>query len=306
MINAGQSPAAGRLSGRGAGGTLGGMTSEAKAVLWVGRVASPGGPRWVRTFTTGAAPGPGSALEGIADPFADEEGEPYARVLAGPGEAIGAVGAARLLAPVRPSKVICVGRNFRAHAAELGNEVPTEPLLFFKPPSCIVASGEPVALPRGYARIDMESELVAVIGRKASKIAAEHAWSHIAGYTLGNDISNRDLQKSDKQWTRAKGFDGFGPVGPWIRMTAPGEPLPAATLRIRGGVDGVRKQDATLADMVFDLPYLLAYISACMTLLPGDLIFTGTPEGVSALTPGCSTYVELDGWDLGRLENPII
>jgi len=279
---------------------------EARAVLWVGRVATPGGPRWVRTFTSGAAPGPDSALEGIEDPFADEEGEPHARALTLPGEPLGTVGSARLLAPVRPSKVIGVGRNFRAHAAELGNEVPTEPLLFFKPPSCIVASGEPVTLPRGYARIDMESELVVVIGRKACKIAAHEAWLHVAGYTLGNDISNRDLQTSDKQWTRAKGFDGFGPVGPWLRMAAPGEPLPAATLRIRGGVDGVRKQDAALSDMVFDLPVLLAYISACMTLLPGDLIFTGTPEGVSALTPGCSSFVELDGWDLGKLENPMI
>jgi len=284
------------------------VTSDAEVVLWVGRVTSPGGPRWVRTFTSGAAPGPESALEGIEDPFADEEGEPYSRALVlGEvlGEALGPVSAARLLAPVRPSKVICVGRNFRAHAAELGNEVPTEPLLFFKPPSCIVASGEPVDLPRGYARIDMEAELVVVIGRKARKIAADDAWQHVAGYTLGNDISNRDLQKSDKQWTRAKGFDGFGPVGPWLRLAAPGEVLPAAALRIRGGVDGVRKQDATLADMVFDLPYLLAYISACMTLLPGDLVFTGTPEGVSALTPGCSSFVELDGWDLGQLVNPM-
>ena len=280
--------------------------ADASAVLWIGRVGTPAGPRWARSFTSGAAPGPDSALEAIDDPFADEEGEPYARALRLGGEPLGPVSAARVLAPVRPSKVICVGRNFRAHAAELGNEVPSEPLLFFKPPSCIVASGEPVALPRGYARIDMESELVAVIGRKARAIAAADAWQHVAGYTLGNDISNRDLQKSDKQWTRAKGFDGFGPVGPWIRMTAPGEPLPAAALRIRGGVDGARKQDAALADMVFDLPYLLAYISACMTLLPGDLIFTGTPEGVSALSPGCSSFVELAGWDLGRLENPMI
>jgi hypothetical protein len=134
-------------------------------VLWVGRVGTPAGPRWARSFTSGAAPGPDSALEAIDDPFADEEGEPYARALRLRGEPLGPVGAARVLAPVRPSKVICVGRNFRAHAAELGNEVPSEPLLFFKPPSCIVASGEPVTLPRGYARIDMESELVAVIGR---------------------------------------------------------------------------------------------------------------------------------------------
>ena len=282
-------------------------TSQAAEVLWVGRVRTPAGPRWVRTSTSGAAPASDSALEAIADPFEDEAGEPFARAGAPVrGDALGPAGAATLLAPVRPSKVICVGRNFRAHAAELGNEVPSEPLLFFKPPSCIVASGEPVALPRGYERIDMEAELVVVIGRKARAIAASDAWLHVAGYTLGNDISNRDLQKRDKQWTRAKGFDGFGPVGPWLRMTPPGEPLPAAALRIRGGVDGVRKQDAALSDMVFDVPHLLAYISACMTLVPGDLVFTGTPEGVSPLTVGCTTAVELAGWDLGVLANPIV
>jgi len=260
----------------------------------------------VRVFTEGAKPAPEDPIEIVVDPFADEHGDPYARVRASVrGEPVGTVGTAKLLPPVRPSKVVCVGRNFKAHAAEQGNEVPSEPLLFLKPPSCLIASGEAVTLPRGYERIDMEAELVVVVGRKASAIQAADAWQHIAGYTLGNDISNRDLQKSDKQWTRAKGFDGFGPVGPWLRLAAPGEVLPAAALRIRGGVDGVRKQDATLADMVFDLPYLLAYISACMTLLPGDLVFTGTPEGVSALTPGCSSFVELDGWDLGQLVNPM-
>lgn len=281
-------------------------TSQAAEVLWVGRVRTPAGPRWVRTFTSGPAPAPDSELETIADPF-DEDGEPYARAGARVrGDSLGRVADATLLAPVRPSKIICVGRNFRAHAAELGNEVPSEPLLFFKPPSSVVASGEPVTLPRGYDRIDMESELVVVVGRRATRISTADAWQHVAGYTLGNDISNRDLQKRDKQWTRAKGFDGFAPVGPWLRMAAPGEPLPAESLRIRGGVDGVRKQDAALSDMVFEVPYLLEYISACMTLVPGDLIFTGTPEGVSALTVGCTTSVELAGWDLGVLSNPVV
>lgn len=285
-------------------------TSE---VLWVGRIATAAGARWVSARTGGAAPAAGDELRALDDPFAedgeDEVVDAYARVRAsGGGAVIGRVGAVKLLPPVRPSKVLCVGRNFRAHAAELGNEVPTEPLLFFKPPSCLIASGEPVTLPRGYERIDMEAELVVVIGRRATAIAAADAWRHVAGYTLGNDISNRDLQKRDKQWTRAKGFDGFGPIGPWLRLVAPGTVLPAAELRIQGGVDGVRKQDASLADMVFDVPYLLAYISACMTLVPGDVIFTGTPEGVTALTPGVTTRVELSGsgggWDLGVLETP--
>lgn len=274
------------------------------SVLWIGRVASPAGPQWVRVRTDGAAPGPADATEAIADPFADDHGDPLVRITAG-AQPLGRVADHELLAPVRPSKVLCVGRNFRAHAAELGNEVPTEPLLFFKPPSCIVAGGTPVRLPRGYERIDMEAELVVVIGRRATAVAAADAWHHVLGYTLGNDISNRDLQKRDKQWTRAKGFDGFGPVGPWVRVADPGAPLPAAELRIRGGVDGGRQQDAALSDMVFDVPFLLEYISACMTLLPGDIVFTGTPEGVTALRPGCTTRVELAGWDLGALENPI-
>ncbi len=277
-------------------------TSE---VLWVGRIATAAGARWVQVQASGAAPAAGDGLRAIEDPFADEEGDAYARVQASAGGAeLGRVGEARLLPPVRPSKVLCVGRNFRAHAAELGNEVPTEPLLFFKPPSCLVASGEPVTLPRGYERIDMEAELVVVIGRRATAIAAADAWQYVAGYTLGNDISNRDLQKRDKQWTRAKGFDGFGPIGPWLRMTPPGLVLPAAALRIQGAIDQVGKQDASLADMVFDVPFLLAYISACMTLVPGDVIFTGTPEGVSALTPGVTTQVSLAGWAMVPLENP--
>ncbi len=300
---AGDLPAEGRLSGPEARGNLGAMsTSE---VLWVGRIGTAAGARWVQVQASGAAPAAGDELRAIDDPFADEEGEPYARVRASAGgEGLGRVGAVKLLAPVRPSKVLCVGRNFRAHAAELGNEVPTEPLLFFKPPSCLVASGEPVTLPRGYERIDMEAELVVVIGRRATAIAASEAWQHVAGYTLGNDVSNRDLQKRDKQWTRAKGFDGFGPIGPWLRLVPPGTVLPAGALRIQGGVDGVRRQDASLADMVFDVPYLLAYISACMTLVPGDVIYTGTPEGVSALTPGVTTRVELAGWEMPPLENP--
>jgi 2-keto-4-pentenoate hydratase/2-oxohepta-3-ene-1,7-dioic acid hydratase in catechol pathway len=275
-------------------------------VFWVGRVATPAGARWVRVFTAGATPAADDPIEMIVDPFADEHGDPYARVRASVrGEPVGTVGTAKLLPPVKPSKVIGIGRNFRAHAAELGNEVPTEPLLFFKPPSCLVASGEAVTLPKGYERIDMEAELVVVVGRKATAIAAADAWQHVAGYTLGNDVSNRDLQKRDKQWTRAKGFDGFGPIGPWLRMTPRGEVLPVEQLRIQGAVNGERKQDASLADMVFDVPHLLAYISACMTLLPGDVIFTGTPEGVTALRPGDVARVELAGWDMNPLENPL-
>lgn len=280
------------------------MTSRSdEETLWIGRARAPGaaGARAVRVRTRGAAPGPDDLAEEIDDPFADDDGDPWQRAAeARAGGLQAQVGALELLAPVRPSKVICVGRNFRAHAAELGNEVPTEPLLFFKPPSCVVPSGQVVPLPRGYERIDMESELVVVVGRKASHVPAEQAWQHVAGYAVGNDVSNRDLQKRDKQWTRAKGFDGFGPLGAFVRLTPPGF-VPPTAARICGWLNGQLKQSAPLADMVFDVPFLFAYISACMTLMPGDLIFTGTPEGVAALQPGDSVRVALEGLELAPL-----
>jgi 2-keto-4-pentenoate hydratase/2-oxohepta-3-ene-1,7-dioic acid hydratase in catechol pathway len=168
-----------------------------------------------------------------------------------------------------------------------------------------VPSGQVVALPRGYERIDMESELVVVIGRKATGVAAERAWHHVAGYAVGDDVSNRDLQKRDKQWTRAKGFDGFGPVASLVRLTPPGF-VPPAEARICGWLNGQLKQRAPLSDMVFDVPYLLAYISACMTLMPGDLVFTGTPEGVAAIAPGDAVRVALEGFELAPLTTPFV
>lgn len=278
------------------------MSSAASEVLWIGRADPGDGARTIRVRTRGPAPGPEDIAEEIDDPFADEDGDPWT-LAAAPARGGGLrapLGGLRLRPPVRPSKIVCVGRNYRAHAAELGNEVPSEPLLFFKPPSCLVVSGEAVALPRGYARIDMESELVVVVGRRARDVSAAQAWGHVAGYALGNDVSNRDLQKQDKQWTRAKGFDGFGPVSAFVRLTPPGQPLPEAA--IVGWLNGQVKQRAALADVVFDVPTLIAYISACMTLLPGDLIFTGTPEGVSALAPGDVVRVALEGFELGALE----
>jgi 2-keto-4-pentenoate hydratase/2-oxohepta-3-ene-1,7-dioic acid hydratase in catechol pathway len=292
------------LRPRGDAGSIAAMTSAGdEQVLWLGRVRAPGaaGARTVRVRTRGAAPGPTDVAEEIDDPFADADGDPWQRAVSAPAGGLRAeVRALELLPPVRPSKVLCVGRNFRAHAAELGNEVPSEPLLFFKPPSCLVPSGQDVALPRGYERIDMESELVLVVGRKAARAAAADAWQHVAGYLVGNDVSNRDLQRRDKQWTRAKGFDGFGPLSAFVRLTPPGfVPPPAA--RICGWLNGQLKQSAPLADMVFDVPYLIEYISACMTLEPGDLIFTGTPEGVSALRPGDEVRVAAEGLELAPL-----
>jgi 2-keto-4-pentenoate hydratase/2-oxohepta-3-ene-1,7-dioic acid hydratase in catechol pathway len=276
-------------------------------VLWIGRIHHDGMEHVVRVSTESGAPGPDDACEEIEDPFGDPNAEAWTRAQADPvpGGVSGRLGDFRLAAPVRARKVIGVGRNFRAHAEELGNAVPETPLLFFKAPTCLLASGEPIPLPRGYERIDMESELVVVIGRRAKNVDASKAWDHVAGYALGNDVSNRDLQRSDKQWTRAKGFDGFGPLGPLVRLTEPGWVLPTSDLRIRGYLDETRVQDASLDDMIFDIPTLMAHITQCMTLEPGDLVYTGTPAGVTALSPGNVCRVELSGLELGQLRNPV-
>lgn len=277
-------------------------------VLWIGRIHHDGREHVVRLRTESGAPGPDDDCEEIEDPFGDPHGDAWAQAQAEPiaGGVRGRLGDFRLGAPVRARKVIGVGRNFRAHAEELGNEVPRTPLLFFKAPTCLLASGESIPLPRGYERIDMESELVVVIGRRAKDVDAARAWEHVAGYALGNDVSNRDLQRSDKQWTRAKGFDGFGPLGPLVRLTPPGWVLPATQLRIHGYLNDERVQDASLADMIFDIPTLIAHITECMTLEPGDLIYSGTPAGVSALSPGNVCRVELTGLELGSLTNPVV
>ncbi len=280
------------------------------SATFVGRVRVDGDPhpKAIRIRTDGRAPGPQDEVEAIADPFLDPLGDPWAAVEAPALEAgpTGPLAQFVLAPPVRARKVIGVGRNYAAHAAEMGNQVPDRPLLFFKAPTCLLASGQPIPLPRGYERIDMESELVVVIGRAARNVAEGDAWQHVAGYTLGNDVSCRDLQKADKQWTRAKGFDGFGPCGPFVRLVAPGTELDASALRIRGYLDDELRQDGSVADMIFSIPHLIAHLSECMTLEPGDLIYTGTPEGVSALGVGQRVRIELEGMDLGRLVNPIV
>lgn len=289
----------------------------AERIGWVGRVTVPGQPRQrvIRLWTDGEPPGPHTDVEEIDDPFAaatpwqggDARANAHALALAAeplPGGLRGPLEQYVLAPPVRPGKIVCVGRNYRAHAQEMGNEVPEEPLLFFKPSSALLASGQPLPLPRGYERIDMESELVAVIGRVTKDVARDRALDHVAGYTLGNDVSNRDLQRGDKQWTRGKGFDGFAPCGPLVRLWPPGTPLPGSA-RIRGWLDDQLRQDSALELMIFDLAFVLEYVSRVMTLEPGDLVYTGTPEGVSALAPGQVVRVELEGVPLGRLVTPL-
>jgi 2-keto-4-pentenoate hydratase/2-oxohepta-3-ene-1,7-dioic acid hydratase in catechol pathway len=204
----------------------------------------------------------------------------------------------RLLAPCEPSKIICVGRNYVEHAKELGNEVPKVPLIFLKPPSSIIPDGGTILLPPQSAQVEHEAELVVVIGKRGRTITAEQARKHIFGYTIGNDVTARDLQKTDGQWTRAKGFDTFCSFGPWIDTEF--DPADAV---VTCRVNGQMRQMASTRDMVFNVGTLIAYISSIMTLEPGDLIFTGTPAGVGELKHRDEVVVEIEG--LGVLKNPV-
>lgn len=205
---------------------------------------------------------------------------------------------ANLLAPVTPSKIVCVGRNYRDHAKELGNEVPTEPLLFWKPSSSLLAPGGLVRMPAASQRVDYEGELALVIGKRVSRLKSGDNWrGAIRGYTLANDVTARDLQKKEGQWTRAKGWDTFCPVGPFVSD----EIDPAAGLTIETRVNGELRQHGSTADFIFGIPELLCYITEAITLEPGDLILTGTPAGVGPLAPGDRVDVSMTG--LGVLTN---
>ena len=206
--------------------------------------------------------------------------------------------AAQLLPPVTPTKIVCVGRNYRDHAKELGNEVPAEPLRFFKPPSSLLAPGGTVRMPAVSSRVDFEGELALVIGSRITKFPPGADWrSLIRGYTLANDVTARDLQKKDGQWTRAKGFDTFCPVGPIVSD----EVDPAAGLTIETRVNGELRQHGSTLDFIFGIPELLTYITAAITLEPGDLLLTGTPAGVGPLSAGDKVEISIPG--LGILSN---
>jgi 2-keto-4-pentenoate hydratase/2-oxohepta-3-ene-1,7-dioic acid hydratase in catechol pathway len=207
---------------------------------------------------------------------------------------------AQLLAPVVPSKIVCVGRNYRDHAAELGNEVPAEPLLFLKPPSSLLEPGGSILLPAFSQRVDFEGELALVIGEKCCKIGeTEDVWQYIRGYTIVNDVSARDLQKKDGQWARAKGCDTFCPAGPLVTD----EIDPVAGVAVSTRLNGELCQHGDTRDFIFPIDRLLRYITAAMTLYPGDLIPTGTPAGVAAMHPGDSVEVTVDG--IGTLINSV-
>ena len=203
-----------------------------------------------------------------------------------------------LLAPVLPSKLVCVGKNYAAHAAEWGQTVPEEPLLFLKPSTAVLGPNDPITLLPISRRIDYEGELVVVIGRLAKDIKAEDAYRVILGYTCGNDVTLRTLQRSDDQWARAKGFDGSAPIGPWIETDIDPNDVLVET-RLNGEV----RQHASSIDMVYGVATLIEYITSFMTLLPGDMIMTGTPEGVGKLVTGDVVEVEVEG--IGTLANTV-
>jgi 2-keto-4-pentenoate hydratase/2-oxohepta-3-ene-1,7-dioic acid hydratase in catechol pathway len=201
-----------------------------------------------------------------------------------------------LRCPVAPSKIVCIGRNYAAHAREVGGDVPTEPLLFLKPPSSLAGPGDAVVLPPESKHVEHEAELAVVVGRRCSKVTRESAMDYVLGYTCACDVSARDLQKKDGQWARAKGFDTFCPMGPWIETDLDWRAAP-----IRCLVGGQVRQSSTTADMVFDVPTLVSFISRMMTLEPGDVILTGTPEGVSPIKPGDKLDVEIGGIGILKL-----
>ncbi|MBY0508136.1 MAG: fumarylacetoacetate hydrolase family protein [Bryobacteraceae bacterium] len=207
----------------------------------------------------------------------------------------------KLLPPVSPSKIVCVGRNYAAHAKELGNDIPTEPLIFMKPPSSLIAAGDAIVHPAISQRVDFEGEIGVVIGRRARNVKGGEAFDYVRGYTIVNDVTARDLQKKDGQWTRGKGFDTFCPVGPY---EIPARDIDFSKLALETLLNGERRQHGNVSQLIFSLGDILEFVTRFMTLEPGDLIATGTPEGVGPMQPGDSVTVRIDG--LGTLTNPVI
>ncbi|MBP1603237.1 MAG: Ureidoglycolate lyase [Acidobacteria bacterium] len=204
----------------------------------------------------------------------------------------------RLLAPVEPSKIVAVGLNYRDHAAERNKPLPREPMIFLKPSTTVIGTGEAIRLPAGVGRVDHEAELGVVIGRRASRVARARALEHVLGLTCINDVTARDLQDRGVQYSHVKGFDTFAPLGPAVAVG-----LDAADLRVEGLVNGQVRQASTTAQLIFPVDVLIEYITAIMTLLPGDVIATGTPAGIGPLAPGDSVTVRIEG--IGELTNPV-
>jgi 2-keto-4-pentenoate hydratase/2-oxohepta-3-ene-1,7-dioic acid hydratase in catechol pathway len=201
---------------------------------------------------------------------------------------------------LRPSKIVCVGKNYAKHAAEMGGEVPDEPLIFLKAPSSLIREGDKIVMPTWAGRIDYEGEIAVVIGRRATRISAEEGWDYVEGFLPLNDVTARDLQASDNQWSRAKGFDTFCPVG---SVTPIGD-VDLDKLAVTTRVNGEIRQHGEISDMVFSIPVILEYITRAMTLEPGDIVATGTPDGIGPLQPGDQVEVEVVG--VGVVSNPVV
>ncbi|WP_278263789.1 fumarylacetoacetate hydrolase family protein [Nocardia sp. AG03] len=251
----------------------------------LGRVASPDGVAFVSIDGEG---GDAVAKEIAEHPF----GSPTFTGRSWPLADI------RLLAPILASKVICVGKNYAAHAAEMGGQAPVDPVIFLKPNTAIVGPNAPIILPPSSSQVDYEGELAVVIGRPCKDVPAAKAAEVILGYTVANDVTARDQQRHDGQWTRAKGYDTFCPLGPWIETS-----LDPGDLEITTEVDGEVRQRSRTSLFLHDIPKIIEWISSVMTLLPGDVILTGTPEGVGPLTAGQNVSVTVEG--IGTLTNPV-
>jgi 2-keto-4-pentenoate hydratase/2-oxohepta-3-ene-1,7-dioic acid hydratase in catechol pathway len=229
----------------------------------------------------------GAVHQVVGDPFgAYQAGAPIA----------GGLASLKLVAPVAPSKIVCVGLNYSDHAAEQNKPLPAEPLLFIKPPSAVIGPGAVIALPPGVGRVDHEAELGIVIGRRAHRVARADAWTHVLGLICVNDVTARDLQKKESQYTRCKGFDTFAPIGPCVALGANGEPR-----SVEGWVNGQRRQASSTEHLIFPIDVLVEFISFVMTLEPGDIISTGTPSGIGPLVAGDSVTVKVEG--VGELTN---
>ena len=261
----------------------------------------------IARFTTGDDPRFG-IVTGDVDDFGIPDEESLITALAGDPLYVGLqptdeqvrLADARLLSPVLPrSKVVGIGRNYAAHAAEMGGEVPDEPLMFLKPNTSVVGPGDPVFYPRQTEELHYEGELAVVIGRICRDVPKEKYADVIHGYTIGNDVTARDLQRKDGQFTRAKGFDSFCPLGPWVETE-----LDVSDLRVQTFLNGETRQDGRTSDLIFDVPTLIAHVTSVMTLLPGDVILTGTPEGVGPMNVGDEVEISIQG--IGNLTNKVV
>ena len=237
--------------------------------------------------------------------YAELRGDRLLRLRGAPYEAVEpdgreyALSDGRLLAPAEPSKIVCVGKNYLEHAKEFDSQVPSQPLLFLKPSTAVIGPGDAVVYPSFATRVDYEGELAVVIGKRCRNVKAENFADVVFGYTCLNDVTERNIQRSDLQWTRGKGFDTFCPMGPWIVTD-----LDPSDLAIRTRLNGELRQDSRTSKMIFSLGRILEHITACMTLLPGDVVATGTPEHVAPMQPGDTVEVEIEG--IGVLRNSIV